>query len=160
MALPQIPSGAPASQVAALIFGAGSPHADALGLTVEHFAPPLLRLRLPFQDFLTGNPESGVLHGGAISALLDTACGFIAMASLDPPRPVATLDLRIDYLRPARGGLDVLAEAEAYRITRRMVFLRACAWQEPEGKRLEVASAAGSFMITGQDAARTQGEEA
>ena len=148
-----IKAGDSISQIAEAVFGLGIPHCDALGLVVEDFAPPKMTLRLPFQEGLVGNPETGVLHGGGLSALIDTACGFLAMTMLEPMQPVATLDLRVDFLRPAVSA-EVFCEAEVYRVTRSIVFARARAWQtQGEGVR-EVAAAAGSFMITGQEIGR------
>lgn len=148
-----IKAGDSISQIAEAVFGQGIPHCDALGLIIEDFAPPKMTVRLPFQEGLVGNPETGVLHGGGLSALIDTACGFLAMSMLEPLQPVATLDLRVDFLRPAVSA-DVFCEAEVYRVTRSVVFARARAWQTGgEGAR-EVAAAAGSFMITGQEIGR------
>ena len=153
-----IKAGEPVGRIAEKIFGLGIPHCDALGLTIQSFAPPHMTVRLPFKDELVGNPATGVLHGGGLSTLIDTACGFLAMAMLKPPQPVATLDLRVDFLRPAVSA-DVFCEAEVYRITRSVVFARGRAWQAGEVGRRDVAAAAGSFMITGQEIGRGFNQE-
>ena len=62
---------------------------------------------LPYDDKLVGNPDTGVMHGGAITALLDACSGAAVFAALDEWVPIATLDLRIDYLRAAEVGRDV-----------------------------------------------------
>lgn len=103
-------------------------------------------MRLPYRADLVGDPESGVLAGGVITALLDGACGMAVMAALVRPAAVATLDLRIDYLRPATAGRDVIARAECYRLTRHVAFARALAYHDvPDDP---VASASGAFMLT------------
>lgn len=103
-------------------------------------------MRLPYRGDLVGDPVNGVLAGGVITALLDGACGMAVMAALVRPAAVATLDLRIDYLRPATAGRDVIARAECYRLTRHVAFARALAYHDsPEDP---VASAAGAFMLT------------
>jgi len=103
-------------------------------------------MRLPYRADLVGDPVNGVLAGGAITALLDGACGMAVMAALVRPAAVATLDLRIDYLRPATAGRDVVARAECYRLTRHVAFARAIAYHDVPTD--PVASAAGAFMLT------------
>lgn len=122
-----------------------SPHIAALGIEAVEGGEGRLVMRLPVRPELVGNPDDGALFGGAVFTLIDTTCGFLAMASLAEPLPVATLDLRVDYLTAARGDRDLFAEALLTRVTRQVVFCRASAWQEdPEQP---VASALGSFMI-------------
>ena len=102
-------------------------------------------LSVPYDQKLVGDPETGVLHGGVITALLDTACGSAVMSYPTKLRAVATLDLRIDYMRPASVGETVFARAECYRMTRSIGFARAVAYHDdPEDP---VASAAGTFII-------------
>ena len=123
------------------------PHVEALGILVVETGPRRVVMRLPVHGGLVGNPDSGALHGGAITTLIDTAAGCLAMASLEEPSPVATLDLRVDFLRPALDGLDVEVEAVCHQVTRQVVFCRAEAWQ---GERAApIAAALGSFMIAG-----------
>ncbi|MBI1392625.1 MAG: hotdog fold thioesterase [Alphaproteobacteria bacterium] len=106
---------------------------------------------LPYREHLVGDPETGVVAGGVITTMLDSMCGLSCALRLKSVLQVATLDLRIDYMRPAKPHVDILAEAECYHTTRSVCFTRAIAYQ---GERTRiVASAAGAFAITG-DAAR------
>lgn len=146
------------------VFGRPVPYIDALGLVLVERLPRGVVLRLPYRAGLIGNPDDGVLYGGAVSGLIDTACGFAAMVALPEPgaagprmasrRAVATLDLRIDYLRPAVAGADLLARAECYRLTRRIAFCRATAFSE--ASKDPVAEALGTFMIAGPAAQGSQ----
>lgn len=129
------------------VFGGDIPHVEALGIAVESFEGPRILMRLPYQEALVGDPESGVLHGGAVTTLIDSACGLGVVAALDKPRPVATLDLRIDYLKPAEAGRDLLCRAECYRVAHQVAFARATAFHEGEEDR-PVAAALGSFMLS------------
>lgn len=129
------------------VFGQGIPHVEALGIRVEAFSGPGLVMRLPFRPELAGDPASGVLYGGAVTTLIDSACGLGVVAALEQPRPVATLDLRIDYLKPALAGRDLLCRAECYRITQQVAFSRATAFTQGEEDR-PVAAALGSFMLS------------
>ena len=129
------------------VFGRPVAHIRELGIAVEERLPRGVVMRLPYREELVGNPDSGVLHGGAVTTLIDSASGFAAMASLPEPGPVATLDLRIDYLRPAAAGEDLLVRADCYRLTKRIAFVRAEAYQRSPDD--PVAAAMGTFMITG-----------
>lgn len=121
------------------------PHNKALALQVIEFSPGVATIRLPYAPHLVGNPESGVLHGGAITSLLDAASGACVFLRLMKPIPVATLDLRIDYLRPAEPGRDVVARAECYHLTRYVAFVRASAYHDDPAQ--PIASASGTFML-------------
>jgi uncharacterized protein (TIGR00369 family) len=102
-------------------------------------------LSVPYDPRLVGDPETGVLHGGVITALLDTACGWAVMVAPTDLRSTATLDLRIDYMRPATVGEAVFARAECYRLTRSIGFARAVAYHaDPDDP---VATAQGTFIL-------------
>ncbi len=121
------------------------PYSAEIGMRLFEAAAGVARVSVPYDARLVGDPETGVLHGGVITALLDTACGIAVMAAEPRLAATATLDLRIDYMRPATAGRAVLARAECYRMTRAIGFARAVAYHErPEDP---VASAAGAFML-------------
>lgn len=121
------------------------PHNRALGLRVVDFGPGQAWLQLPYDPKLIGNTQTGVLHGGAISSLLDAACGAAVFMKLASASRIATLDLRIDYLKPATPDRDVLCKAECYKLTRHVAFVRGLAYHDAEAD--PIAAAAGSFMI-------------
>jgi uncharacterized protein (TIGR00369 family) len=111
-------------------------------------------LRLPWKRELVGNPETGVIHGGAITTMLDACCGMAVATMLKTPQPFATLDLRIDYVRPATKGEAVIAEAECYRITSNVAFTRAFAHHgDPSDP---IAAASGTFMLATKGSARNK----
>jgi uncharacterized protein (TIGR00369 family) len=121
------------------------PFNKALGLEVVDIAPGVVVLKLPWRDDLVGNPRTGVIHGGAITALLDACGGASVFLKMARPIPIATLDLRIDYLKPAAAQRDVFARAECYKLTKSVAFVRALAYQNDESDT--VASAAATFML-------------
>jgi len=126
-------------------FAEAVPHNRALGIAIVEVGDGFARYKLPYAEQLVGDPDSGVLHGGAVTALLDACCGSAVFNALPTPQPVATLDLRIDYLGPATPGSDVYAAAECYKVTRNIGFARAVAYQEDETS--PIASAVATFMI-------------
>ena len=77
--------------------------------------------------------------------MLDETCGMAVQLALDGTRAIATLDLRIDYQKPATPGLDIKAHSFCYRVTRSIAFVRATAYQESEDD--PVATATACFMI-------------
>lgn len=99
----------------------------------------------PFKEHLVGDPETRVIHGGVITTMLDNLCGAACSAKLKEFRFVATLDLRIDYMRPAESGRDILAEAECYHVTNSVAFCRA--WAYHESREKVIATAQGAFAI-------------
>lgn len=124
---------------------AGLPHVREIGTRLHAAADGTAILSIPYDTRLIGDPETGVLHGGVITTLLDTACGIAVMAARAKLVSTATLDLRIDYMRPATAGLAVRAKADCYRLTRTVAFARAVAFHEDPSD--PVASAAGAFII-------------
>lgn len=125
-------------------FADAVPHNKALGIEIVALDDRVATYRLPYDPKLVGDPVTGVLHGGAITALLDACCGSAVFNALPAPAPIATLDLRIDYLGPAEPGRDVIAHAECFKVTRNVAFVRATAYHD-EGA--PIAAAAGTFML-------------
>jgi uncharacterized protein (TIGR00369 family) len=128
------------------------PHNRALGLAIELLDEGRARIRLPYRAELVGDPMTGVLHGGAITSLLDACCGAAVFMKLTEPQRIATLDLRIDYLKPSLPPHDVLAEAECYKMTRHVAFVRSVAYNSSPDD--PVASAVGTFMVRRERASR------
>lgn len=127
----------------AQIFTEALPHARALGMEVELAEDGRAILSMPYDPRLVGDPSTGVLHGGAVYSLLDTACGMAAMLHPASAGSTATLDLRIDYMRPATPGHRIRAEAICYNMTRTVAFVRATATDEDTSR--PVATANGAF---------------
>jgi uncharacterized protein (TIGR00369 family) len=96
---------------------------------------------------LVGNAETEVIAGGVVTAILDHVCGLAVLAALTQPGFVATLDLRIDYLRPAEPRRGLYAEARCYRVTRSVAFVRASAYEDTPDR--PVATCQATFALTG-----------
>jgi uncharacterized protein (TIGR00369 family) len=115
------------------------------GLALDRAAPGEVWTSLAYRPVFVGDTGTGVIHGGVVTAMLDETCGMAVQLALDGTRSIATLDLRIDYLKPATPGLDIRAHSVCYRVTRSIAFVRATAYQETEEE--PVATATACFMV-------------
>ena len=125
---------------------ADMPHYKALGMTITELRHGKGFMEVAYDRKLIGNPKTGVVHGGVITALMDTLCGVAVMSAVPENTPLATLDLRIDYLRPATPGEVIRASAECYKVTEHVAFVRGLAYHDVAGD--PIANCTGTFMLT------------
>lgn len=130
---------------AARTFIQALPHAAALNLSLDEVGDGRAVITMPYDARLVGDPATGVLHGGAISALMDTASGASVICHPEAPVSTATLDLRIDYFRPATPGQAITARAECHHVTRSVAFVRVTA-TDGDATR-PVAMGTGAFTV-------------
>ncbi len=121
------------------------PHCRALGMTLVDIGDGAATIEMPYDTRFVGDPSTGVIHGGAVSALMDTCGGAAVMSHPESPSVTATLDLRIDYMRAATPGQTIRAEANCYHITRSVAFVRAVAMDDDTDR--PVATATGAFTV-------------
>ncbi|MEO1331284.1 MAG: PaaI family thioesterase [Pseudomonadota bacterium] len=137
----------------------GLPFAGALGIRMIHSGDGEATLAIPYDAALVGDPESGVIHGGVVTSLLDTCGGVAVLASKHRPLSAATLDLRIDYMRAAQPHQPIFARARCYRETRLITFVSAVAYHA-ETPDSPIATAVGAFMVEGRKPPVAQGGNA
>ena len=119
-------------------------HGAALDLRYHAHGPDWIELALPYSTRLIGDPETGVLASGPIIALMDMATSIAIWCRRGQFAPHVTLDLRIDYLRPAVPGRTVIGHGECYRLTRAISFVRG---QAHDGDPADpIAHVSGTFM--------------
>lgn len=107
-------------------------HFETLGLRFVNVDRGTTRVEMPYSEHLVGNPATGVLHGGAITTLLDTTCGFAAATVLSDIGVAPTLDLRVDYLGRGELGKTFFGEGSVYRVTRHIIFTEGVVFQAPD----------------------------
>lgn len=119
-------------------------HCVVLDFKVREIDGRKLTIELPFNERIVGNPDKRIVHGGAITTLLDTTCGMCIPLALEEFQIAPTLDLRIDYMTAAKPDLSIFACAEAYRVSNNVVFARGIAYQDDESQ--PIAHCAATFM--------------
>lgn len=113
-------------------------------------------VRVPYGQHLIGDPDTGVIHGGVITATLDNASGWAVRCHEDwaDGTSMATLDLRIDYMRPATPEKTLVVHAWCYKLTRNIAFVSGIAH---EGDRDDpVAASTAAFMMGTPSAPRSE----
>ena len=119
-------------------------HGKALGLEYRASGPNWMELGLPWREELVGVQETGVLASGAIVSLIDTASGGSVWMALGYFVPIVTLDLRLDYMRPAVKGETVIARCECVKLTKQIAFIRGVAHGGDPDR--PIAHSAATFM--------------
>lgn len=121
------------------------PHAKALGMELTDIGDGVATIEMNYDTRFVGDPETGVIHGGAVSALMDTCCGAAVMSHPKSPAGTATIDLRIDYMRPATPHQRLSTTATCYHVTRSVAFVRAVTYDDDHDR--PVATATGAFTV-------------
>ncbi len=125
-------------------------HSGWLGLQYSTHGPDWVELELPWREDLLGDEERHVLASGPIVSMLDMASGMSIWTANGDLAAVATLDLRVDYQRPARERSSVFGRVQCYRSTRSAHFVRGTAHDgDPDDP---VATMTAVFMSIRMDA--------
>jgi uncharacterized protein (TIGR00369 family) len=133
-----------------LLTSAKGGHIVALGLRHVAHGDDWCELALDYDRRLVSDATSGILASGPIVSLMDTAAGFAVWIRRGRFAAQATLDLRLDYLRPSRPGAPVTGRAECYRLTRRIAFVRGVAHDGDPAD--PIAHLAGTYMLLEDEA--------
>ena len=110
------------------------PYAQLLGINFEDAtrgtATLSLNARLELERF------GGIMHGGALASLADTASAFAVLSTLEPGEQTVTVDLTLHYLRPATAG-KLTAHARVLRAGRRVATVS-----------VEILNESGALVVT------------
>ncbi|WP_076536139.1 PaaI family thioesterase [Shewanella sp. UCD-KL21] len=123
-------------------------HCRRLNISALEASEHHVLLELPYSQDIIGDPDTGVIHGGVVTTIIDTASGTsVVCAILEKYQSLEispTLDLRVDYMKPAEPNKPLYAFAECYRLSANVAFTRAIAYQDSIDD--PIAHAVGSFM--------------
>lgn len=126
-----------------------TPHGKWLNLQLISSEETTVTIKLPFSDNIIGDPINRTIHGGAITTLVDTTCGAAIFHTQNNFRAMATLDLRIDHIRPAPSGVAISARADCYHLSNTIAFVRATVFTDDINQ--PIATALGSFIRSNKD---------
>lgn len=129
-------------------FNAAIAHNRALGLRVVDVSDEYVVTALDYREVFLGDPVAGLWHTAVGISAADSSCGLAVILALPAREAVATLDLRMDYLRPAVAHAPLHVEAHCYHVTRCVAFVRARLYQQERERPTALCTAA--FMRTGQ----------
>jgi uncharacterized protein (TIGR00369 family) len=119
-------------------------HSGWLGMRYADHGDDWVELELPWRADLLAEEGGKVLASGPILSLMDMASGMAIWRAMSDFSAIATLDLRVDYVRPAREGACVFGRSQCYRVTRSAAFVRGVAHDgDPDDP---VAHMQGAFM--------------
>lgn len=121
-----------------------------MALEIEEVSTQGVQVRMPFNPHFCVDREQTLLHGGILTALLDSVFGLANFVAIEGVSTMATLDLRVDYLRPARSRADVIVRAHCFRKTCHIAFDSGSIWFDGH-EDAEIARGVASFALTRGD---------
>lgn len=124
-------------------FVSSTPHGVDLGMRVVDAEHAQAVLGIPYQSFLLGNKDEQLIHGGVINSIIDSVSGLSVFCALTEMEAIATLDLRVEHLRPGVAGKELFGRARCYRMSEQIAFVRAVAYQDPQRP---LATSSSTFM--------------
>ncbi len=123
-----------------------TPYMRAIGAVYVGKSAHGVTMKLSYREDLAGDSRTRVIASGVVTALLDNGCGLAVWDRINEFKPIATLDLRIDYMRPALPDRDLLVTARCYKLTRSIGFVRGFAYEVSADD--PVAAAQAAFIIS------------
>lgn len=83
-----------------------------LGAVIGKVGPGEVEIEMPYRADLT--QQYGFIHCGIVTAILDSACGYAAFSLSAPDTAVLTVEYKVNFVAPAKGG-RLLARGEVVR---------------------------------------------
>src|SRR5512140_1657744 len=119
-----------------------------LGSTLERVAPGEVDIRLPFRPEVT--QQHGFFHAGAMTSVVDTACGYAALTLMAPDAAVLTVEFKVNLLSPGEGEA-VIARARVLKPGRTISVVQGDVFAVKRGEERLVATMLATMMaVTGR----------
>ena len=114
-----------------------------LGARLELVAPGEVTIRLPYRTDLT--QQHGFLHAGAVTSVVDSACGYAALTLMEPGTAVLSVEFKVNLLAPA-AGKEFLAIGKVVRAGRTITVCSGELRAVDDGRETVVAMLQGTMM--------------
>jgi uncharacterized protein (TIGR00369 family) len=116
-----------------------------LGLRLDDLSSGFCRMSVPFRPELIGDPLRRALHGGVLSAVIDTCGGAAIWTQIEKGDALSTVDLRVDYLRPGQPQ-DFIVDGRVLRLGNRVGVAEMIAYH-PGLEQEPIASGKGVYNV-------------
>lgn len=126
-----------------------------IGARLVRVEPGEVEIELAYDERLT--QQTGFLHAGVVTAVLDSACGYAAYSLMEPGSEVLSIEFKVNLLAPAVGE-KLVARASVVRAGRTITVCRADGWMVRDGEEVQVATMTGTMMKV-QERSRAGGKE-
>lgn len=115
-----------------------------LGASLERVAPGEVDIRLPFRPDLA--QQHGFMHAGAMTSVVDTACGYAALTLMPPDAAVLSVEFKVNLLAPGKGE-SVVARARVLKPGRTLSVVRGDVFALDRGAEKHVATMLATMMV-------------
>jgi uncharacterized protein (TIGR00369 family) len=116
---------------------------ETIGARLGRVGPGEVEVELAYDERLT--QQTGFLHAGVVTAVLDSACGYAAYTLMEPGSEVLSIEFKVNLLAPAVGE-KLVARASVVRAGRTITVCRADGWMVRGGAEVQVAIMTGTMM--------------
>ena len=116
---------------------------ETIGARLARVEPGEVEIELAYDERLT--QQTGFLHAGVVSAVLDSACGYAAYTLMEPGCEVLSIEFKVNLLAPAVGE-KLVARASVVKAGRTITVCRADGWMVRDGAEVQVATMTGTMM--------------
>ncbi len=116
------------------------PYWQTLGLELKEVSPGVAVFEAEVRD---GHLQNGVVHGGLLASIADSACAVAGISMVYPANYATTINLQLSYLKSVTKG-TIRAEGKCLRAGRNLLF---CEAQVRDGDRSLVCTASSQLMV-------------